>query len=51
MAIAGVLRNPVVTSAVFGASRPEQIKEIVAVQQNLEFSVEELAAINAILSA
>lgn len=50
ISIAWVLRHPVVTSAVFGASRIEQIQEIVAVQQNLDFSTEELAAIDAILA-
>lgn len=50
MAIAWVLRNPVVTSALFGASRPKQIQDVVGALQNLEFSVEELAAIDAILA-
>ena len=50
MAIAWTLRNPIVTSAVFGASRPEQIREVVAVLHNLNFSVAELAAIDAIIT-
>lgn len=50
MAIAWVLRNPVVTSALFGASRPKQIQDVVGALQNLEFSPEELAAIDAILA-
>jgi L-glyceraldehyde 3-phosphate reductase len=49
MALAWVLRNPVVTSALFGASRPEQVRAAVGALQNLEFSIEELAAIDAIL--
>jgi L-glyceraldehyde 3-phosphate reductase len=50
MAIAWVLRHPAVTSALFGASRVGHIEEIVAVQQNLAFSPEELAAIEGILA-
>ncbi|RPI82672.1 MAG: L-glyceraldehyde 3-phosphate reductase, partial [Chloroflexi bacterium] len=49
MAIAWVLRKPGVTSALFGASRPEQIRDVVAALQNLEFSPEELASIDSIL--
>lgn len=50
MAIAWVLRNPAVTSALFGASRPEQIQDIVGALQNLEFSTQELEAIEVILA-
>ncbi|MCX7671684.1 MAG: aldo/keto reductase, partial [Anaerolineae bacterium] len=49
MAIAWVLRHPQMTSALFGASRVEQIEEIVAALNNRTFSAEELAAIEAIL--
>lgn len=49
MAIAWVLRNPVVTSALVGASRPAQITEVVGALRNREFSAEELADIEAIL--
>jgi L-glyceraldehyde 3-phosphate reductase len=46
MATAWVLRDPRVTSALIGASRPEQIIELVGALQNLHFSAEELAAID-----
>lgn len=49
MAIAWVLRHPQMTSALFGASRVEQVEEIVATLNNTAFSAEELAAIEAIL--
>lgn len=49
MAIAWVLRDPVVTSALFGASRPKQIQDIVGALRNLEFSMKELEAVDAIL--
>ncbi len=50
MAIAWVLRKPVITSALFGASRPQQIRDVVAALNHLEFSPEELAAIDGILA-
>ncbi len=50
MAIAWVLRNPVVTSALIGASRPEQISEIAGALRDLEFTGEELAEIEEILA-
>ena len=50
LAIAWVLRDKTVTSALFGASNTEQIKEIVAVQNNLMFSESELCAIEKILA-
>ncbi|MBD8495948.1 L-glyceraldehyde 3-phosphate reductase [Pseudomonas syringae] len=46
MALAWTLRDPRVTSALIGASRPEQIIENVAALSNLAFSAEELAAID-----
>jgi L-glyceraldehyde 3-phosphate reductase len=46
MATAWVLRDARVTSALIGASRPEQITELVAAMQNLQFSKEELATID-----
>jgi len=49
MAIAWVLRNPVVTSALIGASHPEQITDVVGALRNLEFSTEELTNIEEIL--
>ncbi len=50
MAVAWVLRHPGMTSALVGASRPGQIEEIVAVQEHLEFTAEELQAIETILA-
>jgi L-glyceraldehyde 3-phosphate reductase len=49
MAIAWVLRQPAVTSALIGASRPQQIDDAVGALQNLDFSFEELNAIESIL--
>jgi L-glyceraldehyde 3-phosphate reductase len=46
MALAWVLRDQRVTSAVIGASRPEQIRENVAALDNLEFSENELTSID-----
>jgi L-glyceraldehyde 3-phosphate reductase len=48
MALAWVLHRPTVTSALIGASRPEQIEENVAALANLDFTPEELEAILAI---
>lgn len=45
MAIAWVLRQPAVTSALFGASRVAQIEDVAAVRTELGFTDEELAAI------
>lgn len=50
MAIAWVLQNPSVTSALIGASRPSQIEENVKALGNLEFTQEELLLIDAVLS-
>lgn len=49
MALAWVLRDPVVTSALIGASRPEQIIENVDAIHSAPFSPEELAEIDRIL--
>ena len=46
MALAWVLRGKHVTSALIGASRPEQVAEGVAALNNAEFSTEELAEID-----
>jgi L-glyceraldehyde 3-phosphate reductase len=50
MALAWVLRDVRMTSALIGASRVEQIEENVAALANLEFSAGELVHIDAILS-
>ena len=50
MALAWVLRGGRVTSALIGASRVEQIEQNVAALNNLTFSPEELARIDAVLS-
>lgn len=50
MAVAWVLRQPTVTSALIGASRTSQIEDAVAALDNLDFSGGELAAIDGILS-
>ncbi len=49
MAIAWVLRKPVITSALVGASRPQQVLDDIQALQNLDFSEEELQAIENIL--
>ena len=46
MATAWVLRDPRVTSALIGASHPEQITDLVGALQNPHFTAEELAAID-----
>ncbi len=46
LAIAWVLRKPVVTSALIGASRVSQIEELVATQDTIHFSEDELQAID-----
>ena len=51
MALAWILRLPTVTSALIGASRPEQVVENVGALKNLEFAPEELAAIDALTKA
>ena len=45
MALAWVLRDPRMTSALIGASRPEQVKDAVGALENLSFSAEDLAEI------
>ncbi len=51
MALAWVLRHPIVTSAIIGASRVSQLEECVAATQHLAFAAEELALIDRILAA
>jgi L-glyceraldehyde 3-phosphate reductase len=50
LAIAWVLRKPAITSALIGASRPQQVQDIAGALNNLAFSPEELARIEAILA-
>ena len=47
MAIAWVLRDGGITSALIGASKPEQVIDCVGAVQNLEFTPEELTRIDA----
>lgn len=49
MAVAWILRLPVVTSVLVGASRVAQLEDTVAALQKLEFSADELARIETIL--
>jgi len=51
MAIAWTLRNPVVTSALIGASSPKQLEDNIAALNNLKFSDEELGRIEEILKS
>ena len=51
MALSWVLRDPRVTSALIGASRPAQLRENVAAAQKTTFSTDELAMIDAIVAA
>lgn len=50
MALAWVLRQPVVTSALIGASKVQQVDDCVGAVRNLKFSSAELAQIEAILA-
>jgi L-glyceraldehyde 3-phosphate reductase len=50
MAVAWVLRDPRVTSALVGTSKVSQVDDNVAALKNLKFSAEELAKIDAILA-
>ena len=50
LAISWVLRQPLVTSALIGASRPAQIDDAVAATRTLDFSARELADIEDLLS-
>jgi L-glyceraldehyde 3-phosphate reductase len=47
MAIAWVLRDGAITSALIGASRPEQVEDCVGALANLAFTSKEIAAIDA----
>ncbi|MCF7741065.1 MAG: aldo/keto reductase [Candidatus Marinimicrobia bacterium] len=51
MALAWVLNNPVVTSALVGASSPQQIEENVATLDNPHFSGDEINKIDKILNS
>jgi L-glyceraldehyde 3-phosphate reductase len=51
LAIAWVLRDPVVTSALIGASRVEQLDDNLAALDNLSLSPDELREIDAVLGA
>jgi L-glyceraldehyde 3-phosphate reductase len=44
-----VLRQPAVTTALIGASRPSQLEENLEATRNLSFTAEELASIEQIL--
>ena len=46
MALAWVLREPAVTTALIGASRPAQIRDCLGALKNTRFSPEELAVID-----
>jgi len=50
MAIAWILRHPIMTSALIGASKVSQVEECVAALDNLNFSEEELRTIENILA-
>jgi L-glyceraldehyde 3-phosphate reductase len=50
MAVAWVLRDPRVTSALVGTSKVSQVDDNVAALKNLKFSAEELGAIDGILA-
>ncbi len=51
MAIAWVLRHPGMTSALIGASKVSQIEDCVEALKNLDFTPQELAAIEEIISS
>ncbi len=50
MALAWTLRDPRITSALIGASRPDQIRENVAAMKNPTFTNDELKQIDAIMT-
>ena len=50
LAITWTLRNPVVTSALIGASKVSQIEDCVKTLDNLDLSAEELKKIEEILT-
>jgi L-glyceraldehyde 3-phosphate reductase len=49
MALAWVMRDPAVTSALIGASKLEHVEQNVAALANLQFSAEELRRIDEIV--
>ena len=49
MALAWVLRQPQVTSALIGASSVKQLEDNLAALNNLQFTEEELQAIEAVI--
>jgi L-glyceraldehyde 3-phosphate reductase len=49
MSVAWVLRSPVITSALIGASKVEQVEDAVGALNNLNFTVNELDSIDKIL--
>ncbi|MFZ0227668.1 MAG: aldo/keto reductase, partial [Mycobacterium sp.] len=51
MAVAWVLRDPRVTSALVGASKVSQVDDNVAALKNLKFSAEELRRIDGVLAS
>jgi L-glyceraldehyde 3-phosphate reductase len=51
LALAWVLRQPVVTSALIGASSVSQIEDCIGAISHLDFSVEELSQVNQVLSS
>ncbi len=51
MALAWVLRNPGMTSALIGASKPEQIVDCAGAVNNLDFSADELKQIDDIVGS
>lgn len=51
MALSWVLRHPGVTSALIGASRPEQIRDNVKAVENTQFTEDELVKLDGILDA
>ena len=51
MALSWVLRHPGVTSALIGASRPEQIRDNVKAVENTTFTEDELTKLDGILKA
>ena len=50
MALAWVLRQPAITSALIGASKVSQIEDNLGAIKNLDFRPEELTAIDSILA-
>jgi L-glyceraldehyde 3-phosphate reductase len=49
MALSWILRHPVISSALIGASKPDQVSNSVGALENLSFSIEELQSIDDIL--